>query len=69
MRRILISLIDLYQMIIAPWTGGQCRFSPSCSHYTRRAIEKHGALRGLWLGAGRILRCHPFCHGGIDPVP
>ncbi len=46
-----------------------CRFTPSCSEYTRQAILKHGFLKGCWLGAKRIGRCHPFCPGGHDPVP
>lgn len=46
-----------------------CRFHPTCSEYCLEAVQRHGAVRGLWLGLKRILRCHPFCEGGIDPVP
>ncbi|NND45761.1 MAG: membrane protein insertion efficiency factor YidD [Xanthomonadales bacterium] len=64
-----MALIRLYQLTLSPFFGGQCRFTPSCSEYTRQAIAKHGALRGSWLGFRRILRCQPFCEGGEDPVP
>lgn len=67
--KFLISLIRLYQIILSPFFGQQCRFTPSCSEYTRQAIERHGAGRGSWLGIRRIVRCHPFCKGGYDPVP
>lgn len=67
--KFLISLIRLYQIILSPFFGQQCRFTPSCSEYTRQAIERHGAGRGSWLGIRRIVRCQPFCKGGYDPVP
>lgn len=67
--KLLISLIRLYQIILSPFFGQQCRFTPSCSEYTRQAIERHGAWRGSWLGIRRIARCQPFCQGGYDPVP
>jgi len=67
--KFLISLIRLYQIALSPFFGQQCRFTPSCSEYTRLAIGRHGALRGSWLGVRRILRCQPFCDGGHDPVP
>lgn len=56
-------------MLLGPFLGGNCRFHPSCSHYTREAIEKHGARRGAWLGLKRLLRCRPFGASGYDPVP
>ena len=69
MRRLLMALIRGYQVAISPWLGRNCRFYPSCSQYTLEAIERHGALKGLWLGLRRVLRCHPFHPGGHDPVP
>ncbi len=69
MRRLLIALIRGYQVAISPWLGRNCRFYPSCSQYTLEAIERHGAVKGLWLGVRRVSRCHPFHPGGHDPVP
>ena len=68
-KSISLGLIKLYQKFLSPLTGGSCRFYPTCSHYTYEAIEKYGALRGIWMGGKRILRCHPFNEGGVDPVP
>jgi uncharacterized protein len=69
MRALLIALIRVYQLGISPLLGPHCRFYPSCSQYAREAIERHGALRGGWLALRRILRCHPWQPGGVDPVP
>lgn len=69
MRKILILLIKGYRLTLSPFVGGQCRFHPTCSHYTEEAIHRHGPLRGSWLGVRRIARCHPWNEGGIDPVP
>lgn len=68
-RALLIALVKLYQLLLSPFLGGQCRFYPSCSNYAIEAIETHGAWRGSLLAARRILRCHPFSVGGADPVP
>lgn len=58
-----------YQYLISPMLGPRCRFWPSCSNYTLQAIELHGAWAGTRLGARRLARCHPWCAGGVDPVP
>lgn len=68
-RGLLLVLIKLYQRLVAPGLPAACRFYPSCSHYAETAIERYGAARGSWLAARRVLRCHPFHPGGIDPVP
>ena len=67
--KILLFLIRCYQKGISPLLGKHCRFSPSCSAYTYEAIAKHGALKGIFLGIKRLLKCHPFHPGGYDPVP
>jgi uncharacterized protein len=68
-RRLLLALIRLYQWTLSPLLGPVCRFEPSCSRYTATCIERFGALRGGWLGAKRLGRCHPFHPGGYDPPP
>ncbi|KPV50661.1 hypothetical protein SE17_25595 [Kouleothrix aurantiaca] len=62
-------LIRGYQRFLSPLLPPSCIYTPSCSVYTYQAIEKYGILKGGWLGARRILRCHPWSHGGYDPVP
>ncbi|MFO1351216.1 MAG: membrane protein insertion efficiency factor YidD [Gammaproteobacteria bacterium] len=69
MNRILIVLIKIYRLLLSPWLGSHCRFFPSCSQYAIEAIETHGAGRGLELAIRRLLRCHPWCPGGVDLVP
>ena len=68
-RRALIGVVRAYRVLLSPWLGGQCRFYPTCSAYAIEALERHGAVEGTLLAAGRILRCHPLCQGGHDPVP
>jgi len=67
--RALIALLHLYQRFISPLLGPRCRFVPSCSAYAVTAIARYGALRGGWMAARRVGRCHPFHPGGFDPVP
>jgi len=64
-----VGLIRVYQMTLGHWLGGNCRFYPSCSVYGCEAIARHGVLRGSWLTAKRICKCHPFHSGGVDLVP
>ncbi|MCC6686829.1 MAG: membrane protein insertion efficiency factor YidD [Fimbriimonadaceae bacterium] len=67
-KRIGIWFVKQYQRS-TKWMPPTCRYVPSCSQYTLEAIEKHGLMRGSWLGLKRIARCHPFRAGGYDPVP
>jgi putative membrane protein insertion efficiency factor len=65
----LLALIAVYRYALSPFLGQRCRFHPSCSAYATEALTKYGALRGSWLAAKRVCRCHPFHPGGHDPVP
>ena len=67
--RAMIGLVRGYQLLLSPLLGPRCRYWPSCSHYAMEAIRVHGPGRGGWLALRRILRCHPGCPGGLDPVP
>lgn len=66
---ILIGFVKGYQYLISPMLGSNCRFYPTCSSYMIEAIEKHGAVKGIYLGVKRLLRCHPYSEGGVDLVP
>jgi uncharacterized protein len=68
-QRLLLGLIRLYQLLLSPWLGRQCRFEPTCSVYAAEALEQHGVRRGLALAAKRLGRCHPWGSSGYDPVP
>ncbi|NBC49011.1 MAG: membrane protein insertion efficiency factor YidD [Gammaproteobacteria bacterium] len=68
-RRLVRLLLRAYQLFLSPLLGQHCRFYPSCSQYAIEAVEQHGVLRGSWLGLKRLLRCHPWHPGGVDPVP
>lgn len=68
MRKILIFLIEKYQKYISPSIGKNCKYYPTCSEYTRQAIEKYGVVKGLFYGVKRIIRCNPFSKGGYDPL-
>lgn len=77
MKWLVVGLISLYQRTLSPdhswiaqlFPGGYCRFQPSCSMYTKEAVERYGVIRGLWLGGWRIVRCNPWNNGGRDEVP
>jgi hypothetical protein len=66
---LLISLVKAYRLLLSPWLGSACRFEPTCSVYSLQALEQHGAMAGSYLTAARLVRCHPWCAGGSDPVP
>ena len=68
-KKLFISVIRFYQVVISPIKPPSCRFYPTCSHYGLEAVQRFGALKGGWLTIKRILKCHPFHPGGIDPVP
>lgn len=68
-QRALMTLVQAYRFMLKPWLGNACRFEPSCSAYALQALQRHGAVVGSALAAGRLLRCHPWCEGGCDPVP
>ncbi len=68
MQELVIALLRTYKRCISPLLPSACRFYPTCSEYMLQAVEKYGAWRGVWMGARRLLRCHPFHHGGFDPV-
>lgn len=65
----LIVLVKAYRLLLSPWLGSACRFEPTCSAYALTALERHGAGAGAYLATRRLLRCHPWCDGGCDPVP
>ena len=67
--RVGVALVHGYQLLLAPFAGGACRFTPTCSAYAIDALELHGFLRGSWLALRRVARCHPFARPGLDPVP
>ena len=68
-RAVLIALVKGYRLLLSPWLGSNCRFTPTCSAYSLQALEAHGAAAGSYLTLRRLARCHPWCAGGHDPVP
>jgi len=67
--RALIGLVRGYRFFLSPWLGSSCRFEPTCSAYSLQALQTHGAAAGTYLTLRRLVRCHPWCDGGHDPVP
>jgi putative membrane protein insertion efficiency factor len=68
-KQLLVGLVKGYRFFLSPWLGSACRFEPSCSLYALDALHLHGAAMGSYLVTRRLLRCHPWCDGGLDPVP
>ncbi len=68
MKKVLIYFINKYQKHISPMLGNNCKFYPTCSEYTKQAIEKYGAFKGVFYGVKRIIKCNPFSKGGYDPL-
>lgn len=64
-----ITLIHAYRYLLSPWIGNQCRFYPTCSHYAEEAINRYGFFVGSYLTLRRLIKCHPWHAGGLDPVP
>jgi putative membrane protein insertion efficiency factor len=69
MKEFALKLIRLYQLTLSQVMPSNCRFIPTCSQYTYEVIQKFGLFKGVWLGAKRLSRCHPFHPGGYDPAP
>ena len=69
MKHAILGLLRGYKRFVSPWLPQACRFEPTCCEYMIQAIEKNGVIKGLFVGFRRLLRCHPFCEGGFDPVP
>lgn len=68
-QQLLVNLVLAYRTLFKPWLGNACRFEPTCSAYALQALQEYGAVVGSSLAAGRLMRCHPWCNGGCDPVP
>jgi len=65
---VVLQFLEAYKRIVSPWFPPACRYVPTCSEYATEAVERYGALRGMAMGIGRVLRCHPLARGGYDPV-
>ena len=68
-KRLLIGMVRGYRLVLSPWLGSACRFEPTCSAYALQALDRHGAAAGSYLTVHRLMRCHPWCAGGSDPIP
>jgi putative membrane protein insertion efficiency factor len=69
LNHVLMGVVRAYRFFLSPWLGSACRFTPTCSQYALEALARHGPAAGSYLAARRLLRCHPGCAGGHDPVP
>jgi putative membrane protein insertion efficiency factor len=69
MARFFIGVVRAYRLLLSPWLGSSCRFEPTCSAYSLQALTRFGAAKGSYLTLARLGRCHPWCAGGLDPVP
>ncbi len=68
-QKLLVGVVKGYRLLLSPWLGSSCRFEPTCSAYSLQALQQHGATKGSYLTLYRLVRCHPWCNGGYDPVP
>ncbi|MGV1044876.1 MULTISPECIES: membrane protein insertion efficiency factor YidD [unclassified Limnohabitans] len=68
-KRLLMGMVRGYRLVLSPWLGSACRFEPTCSAYALQALDRHGAAAGSYLTVHRLMRCHPWCAGGSDPIP
>lgn len=68
-RQLLMGVVRGYRLLLSPWLGSACRFEPTCSVYALQALERHGAAAGSYMTVHRLMRCHPWCAGGSDPIP
>jgi putative membrane protein insertion efficiency factor len=68
-QKFLVALVKAYRLLLSPWLGSSCRFEPTCSAYSLQALQQYGATKGAGLTLYRLVRCHPWCDGGYDPVP
>lgn len=68
-QKFLVGLVKGYRLLLSPSLGSSCRFEPTCSAYSLQALQQHGAAKGSYLTVYRLVRCHPWCNGGYDPVP
>jgi putative membrane protein insertion efficiency factor len=68
-QQMLMGVVRGYRLLLSPWLGSACRFEPTCSVYALQALERHGAAAGSYLTVHRLMRCHPWCAGGSDPIP
>ena len=69
MKRLTLGAIRVYQRVLSPYTGGMCRYEPTCSQYSYEAIQRHGVFKGMWLATKRLSRCVPWGGKGYNPVP